>query len=354
MKSPLKPLAAQVVVLTGATSGIGLATARRLSAEGAALVLVARNEAALRALADELKAKGRRAEFVVADVGDEAQLRHAAQKADAAFGGFDTWINDAGVSIFGTIENTPLEDQRKLFDTNYWGVVHGSKIAAEHLKARKGGGAIINVGSVLGDFPIPIQGVYSASKHAVKGFTNALRMELLRDTPEIQITLIKPSAIDTPYKEHARNYTDAPGTNPPPVYATPLVAEAIAYACTHRVRELTVGGGGRLQAWLGQYASWLSEPLTAVLLPRLLKDKPANHPREHDSLHEPGRDLRERAPYPMVRETSLWSEAQMNPRRTGGVIAAVAVGLLLAHALRDSLRVRRIRREERDRWLEKV
>ena len=180
MKSPLKPLAAQVVVLTGATSGIGLATARKLSAEGAALVLVARNEAALRALADELKAKGRRAEFVVADVGDEGQLRHAAQKADAAFGGFDTWINDAGISIFGTIEDTPLEDQRKLFDTNYWGVVHGSKIAAEHLKARKGGGAIINVGSVLGDFPIPIQGVYSASKHAVKGFTNALRMELMK------------------------------------------------------------------------------------------------------------------------------------------------------------------------------
>ena len=115
-----------------------------------------------------------------------------------------------------------------------------------------------------------------------------------------------------------------------------------------------MGGGGRLQAWLGQYASWLSEPLTAVVLPRLLKDKPANHPREHDSLHEPGRDLRERAPYPMVRETSLWSDAQMNPQRTAGVIAAAVAGLLLAHALRDSLRVRRIRREERDRWLEKV
>ena len=96
------------------------------------------------------------------------------------------------------------------------------------------------------------------------------------------------------------------------------------------------------------------EPLTAIWLPKLSKDKPANHPREHDSLHAPGRDLRERAPYPMVRETSLWAQAQMNPRRTAGAIAAAAVGLLIAHAVRDSLRVRRIRREERDRWAEKA
>ena len=192
----------------------------------------------------------------------------------------------------------------------------GSKLAVERLRARKDGGALINVGSILSDMAVPVQGPYSASKHAVKGFTNALRMELLKDAPGVQVTLIKPSAIDTPYKEHARNYTANPGTNPPPVYATPLVAEAILHAAEHRTREITVGGGGRLQAIFGQLFPAISEPLGARMIPPLMKDKTANHPADSDALHAAGRDLRERAPYPMVREVSWYSQAQMKPNLT--------------------------------------
>ncbi len=345
MTSPLKPISDQVVVLTGATSGIGLATARLLAARGARLVLVARNEAALKALVDELAAKGGRAEAVAADVADEAALRRAASVAQARFGGLDAWVNNAGVSIYGRLSDTPLEDQRRLFETNYWGVVHGSRIAVEHLRGRPGGGVLVNVGSVLSDYPVPVQGAYSASKHALKGYTNALRMELLVDAPQVTVTLVKPSAIDTPYKEHGRNLTGAPVTNPPPVYAAPLVADAILHALTRRTRELTVGFGGRSLAWMGQFLPALAEPLFARVVPALTRSKDA--PTTGDSLHAPGRDLRERAPYPAVRERSYWLEAQKRPELTAVAVTAAALALWATMRVRRALRHHAIRREVR-------
>jgi short-subunit dehydrogenase len=167
MRVSLKPLSQQTVVITGATSGIGLVTARMAAQRGAALVLAARNEQALQQLTEELTHDGARAIFVGADVGDESQVRRIAQAALDHFGGFDTWINNAGISIFGRSEDVSLADGRRLFDTNFWGVVHGSRVAVEHLKRR--GGALINVGSEVSDVAVPLQGLYSASKHAVKG-----------------------------------------------------------------------------------------------------------------------------------------------------------------------------------------
>ena len=121
------------------------------------------------------------------------------------------------MSIYGKLENVPHEDSRRLFETNFWGVVYGSIIAARHLSER--GGALINIGSTLSDRAIPIQGMYCASKHAVKGFTDALRMELEAEGAPISVTLIKPSAIDTPYKDHAKNHLGVLPQNPPPVYS---------------------------------------------------------------------------------------------------------------------------------------
>ncbi len=134
----------------------------------------------------------------VGDVADRDAMVSLAETAVRELGGFDTWINNAGVSIYGRIEDVPVDDARRLFETNYWGVVHGSLAALPHL--RRSGGALINLGSILSDTGYPLQGHYTASKHAVKGFTDSLRLELEHDEAPVSVTLIQPAVIDTPLR----------------------------------------------------------------------------------------------------------------------------------------------------------
>src|SRR6188768_123670 len=212
MNIRFKPLKEQVIVITGASSGIGLVTARMAAQRGARVMLTARNEAALRQLTEEIngqeingsESNGGVADFVAGDIAEEAIVRRVGDQAIDRFGGIDTWINCAGVSIYGPVLDVSLEDQRRLFETNFGGVVIGSRIAVGHL--RKKGGALINIGSTLSDRAVPLQGIYCASKHAVKAYTDSLRMGLEHDGVPISVTLIKPGAIDTPYAEHAKNY----------------------------------------------------------------------------------------------------------------------------------------------------
>lgn len=171
MDIDLKPLGQQVVVITGASSGIGLATARMAARAGAKLVLSARSEQTLNSIAQGIRDSGGEAIACVADVGDRAQVETVAQAALERFGHIDTWINDAGVAIYGKLWVASEEDNRRLFDTNFWGVVNGSLAALPHLRSH--GGALINVGSEVSDAFVPLQGMYTASKHAVKGFTDA-------------------------------------------------------------------------------------------------------------------------------------------------------------------------------------
>jgi short-subunit dehydrogenase/ElaB/YqjD/DUF883 family membrane-anchored ribosome-binding protein len=324
-KATLKPLNQQAIVITGATSGIGLATARRAARAGACVFLIARGENDLKALTEELQASGARAAWAVADVADHAALAEAAEKCVRLFGGFDTWVNNAGVSIYGAISVTSLDDQRRLFETNYWGVVNGSLVAAEHLRQREGGGAIVNVGSILSDAPLPIQGVYSASKHAVKGFTNALRMELMREDAPITVSLVKPAAVDSPYSKHARNLTGYATQNPQPVYATHVVADTILYCASHPIREITVGGGGRLIASFYSVLPGLAEPLFARFAPSLMRDRGSAWEPYDDGLYDPSEDgLEEEVHYPMVRQFSALAEVRKHPGITSGVVAVLA------------------------------
>lgn len=328
-KAHLKPLNKQTIVITGATSGIGLAVARRAARAGACVFLIARGEKDLAALCEELQATGARAAFAVADVADPDALAQAADKCRRLFSGFDTWINNAGVSIFGPIRETTLADQRRLFETNYWGVVNGSILAAERLRDRPWGGAIINVGSILSDAPLPVQGVYSASKHAVKGFTNALRMELIRDDAPVSLTLVKPAALDTPYSKHARNLTGYAVHNPQPVYATRVAVDTILYCATHPIREITVGGGGRLIAGLYSLLPGVAEPLLARFAPSLMRDRGSAYAPDDDGLYDPTEDgLDEEVHYPMVRQFSALAEVRKHPGIAAGVVAVLAgVGL---------------------------
>jgi short-subunit dehydrogenase len=325
MNVRLKPLNEQVIVLTGASSGIGLVTARMAARQEAKLVLAARNEDALHQLADEINSKGGEALAVPLDVANWEQVEHLAEEAIKRFGRIDTWVNDAGVSVYGLIERVPLADHRHIFETNFWGAVHGCLVALPHL--RKQGGALINIGSIVSDRAVPLQGTYSASKHALQGFTDALRMELEKEGAPVSVTLVKPSAIDTPFTRHAKNYMEVEPKLPPPVYAPETVAEAILHCATHAEREVTVGGGGKAITTLGQFAPRLMDRVMEWMMFDQQKSKRPARPRP-DSLHQPGRDLDERGDQPgHIMESSLYTRAATHPGLTLGVVAGV--GLML-------------------------
>ena len=323
----LKKLNEQVIVITGASSGIGLVTARMAAKAGARLVLAARSEEALRQLTDEIKDAGGEAIFVVADVGREEDVREIADAALHRFGGFNTWVNNAGVSIYGKLSEVPVEDLRHLFETNFWGVVYGSLAAARHLRGR--GGAIINIGSTLSDRAIPIQGMYSASKHAVKGFTDALRMELEADGAPVSVTLIKPGAIDTPYPHHAKNYMEAEPTVPPPVYAPEVVAEAILHCAEHPERDVFAGGGGKAISMTEKYAPRLTDKVMEWTMTEMQKSDEPPRPREDNGLDRPSGQLEERGGgHAYVAETSLYTKASLHPVLTTALV--LGAGLAIA------------------------
>ncbi len=328
MSLKLKPLDEQRVVITGASSGIGLETARRFAKAGARVLLVSRNGEALQAIVEDIRAEGGKAEYAVADAGDEAAVEAAANRAVELFGGIDTWVNDAGTSTYGDVVDLPLEEHRRIFDTNYFGVVNGSLAAVKRM--REGGGAIINLGSVVSDFPSPQLAAYVASKHAIKGFTESLRIELMHDEAAIAVTLIKPSAINTPFKEHGKNRMGVAAALPPPVYQPNVVADAILHAARRPTREITVGAGGKLQALAYAVAPALSEKLFAAVGERLVQT-PGQPPQSGDNLFGPGEDGEARSDAPMARGFSLYTLAQTH----GGWVlgAGVAAGVLIATAI---------------------
>lgn len=329
MTIKLKKLSDQVIVITGASSGIGLVTARLAAKRGARVVLNARNEEALEQVVDEISGQGGEAIYVVGDVGKFEDVLRIADEAIRRFGGFDTWVNNAGVSIYGPVLEQSFADQRRLFETNYWGVVHGSSVACAHLKLR--GGALINVGSVLSDVAIPIQGTYCATKHAVKGYTDALRLELEEQNAPISVTLIKPSAIDTPYTRHAKNLMPVEPQNPPPVYAPELVAEAILHCAEHPERDLYVGGGGKMLAEAGHLAPRLTDKMMEAMMFDVQKSDRPKPSTRRDSLYEPIEDGEERGGYPgHVAESSVYTQASKHPLITGSLIAGLGLAVLAA------------------------
>ena len=333
MRIKLKKLRDQAIVITGASSGIGLTTAEMAAAAGARVVLSSRNEDDLRAAVERIRTKGGRAIFVVADVADAEAVEEIGRRARQEFGGFDTWVNNAGLGLYGRSEDVPLSDKRRLFDINFWGVVHGCRTAVPHLKQR--GGALINIGSVVSDRATPLLAIYSASKHAVKGYTDGLRMELEEEGAPIALTLVKPAAINTPFIEHAGNYMDVEPEFPPPVYAPEVVARAILHCAERPTREITVGGAGRMITAMGTLAPRLTDVyMESAMFDQQKSDRPA---RGQDALYAPQRDGRRRGPTKrMTLSRSAYTRAALSD--VGRAIPVVAAGALLVAAVRRTQR----------------
>lgn len=347
----LKPLDQQVMVITGASSGIGLAAARRAAAKGAKVVLAARNAEALDDVVQAIRAKGGEAHSVPLDIADEGAAERLAEQAVARFGRIDSWVNDAAAAMYARLEEVTLEEHRRVFEVGYFGLVQGSLAALPRLKVQ--GGALINVGSVLSNRAIPLQGPYCAMKAAVMQFTDALRMELEAEGAPVSVTLIKPAAIDTPYPEHARNKLDAPARLPQPLYDAELVAKAICFAASNKRRTLYVGGGGLAISTLAPALPRLADKAMEIVGGEA--SQTTSVPPESaaaDNLFEARADGRTASnQHPLTRRSSLALEAQMHPVATaallGGAVAAAAGAFMLRRAGPEDVGTREAQRRIR-------
>ncbi len=320
-----KRISEQVIVITGASSGIGLASARLAARRGARVVMSSFDERPLREAADELRADGHAILAVVADVAEPAAMERLASEAVQAFGRIDTWVNNAGVHIFGRSLEVDETDARRLIEVDYFGTVHGSTAALPHLRASAG--TLINVGSVLSARSVPLQGIYGASKHAVKAWTDALRMELAMEGSPVAVTLVQPAAIHTPIVRHSRSLLDERTQLPPPMYAPEVAARAIVRCAERPPRSIVIGGVGVLAGLGEKFGPKTADEVMRLLFFRLQRTK--GKPRARDALHTPLGD-RPRATGKARRvllRHSTYTWARLHPGAALAGAALLAAGL---------------------------
>lgn len=241
-----RELGDSVVVITGASSGIGRATARTLAEHGASVVLAARGEQSLREVADECEAAGGRALVVPTDVTDEEAVRVLARRTVESFGRIDVWVNNAGVIVYGQFEQIPTETYRRVIETNLFGQIHGARAVLPYFR-EQGGGVLVNMSSLWGRMPSPYVNAYVTSKSGINAFSESLR-DGLADTEDIHVCTVLPESVDTPIFHHAANYAGRAVRPVPPVADPDRVVRAILRCIRHPRREVTVGQVGHLEA----------------------------------------------------------------------------------------------------------
>jgi short-subunit dehydrogenase len=265
-----------VVVITGASSGIGRATALAFAGEGASVVLAARRQQLLLEVAAECEASGGRALVVPTDVTDEGAVKELARRAVEHFGRIDVWVNNAAVGLFGRFEETPPDTYRRIIETDLFGTIYGARAALAYFR-EQGSGVLINNASMVAKVAQPYTSAYSISKHGVRALGESLRQELiLEGAKDIHVCTVMPATIDTPFFQHAANYTGRAAKAMPPIYPAERVAKTIV-GCTKRPkREVFVGNSARMINLQHTLAPGLTERTYATMVDRQhLADEPA-------------------------------------------------------------------------------
>lgn len=248
-----------VVVVTGASAGVGRAVVREFARHGARIGLIARGKVGLEAARSEVEAFGSQAIVLPTDVADAAAVEASADEVETTFGPIDVWINNAMVSVFSPVKEMTAEDFRRVTEVTYLGYVHGTLAALKRMLPRDQG-MIVQVGSALSYRGIPLQSAYCAAKHAIEGFSESLRTELIHDNSQVRVTLVHLPAINTPQHSWSKSRMPRRAQPVPPIYQPELAASAIYHAAYHYRREWTLGmitdivlAGNKLAPGLGDW-----------------------------------------------------------------------------------------------------
>ncbi|MFE0593517.1 SDR family oxidoreductase [Micromonospora echinospora] len=323
----------QTVVITGASAGVGRAVAQRYAARGARLALLARGAAGLAAAAEDCRDRGA-AEVVThqLDVADAGAVQRAADEVAHRWGALDVWINNAMVSVFAPSWEIPADEYRRVTEVNYLGTVHGTLAALRHMRAYRRG-SIVQVGSALAYRGIPLQSAYCASKHAVQGFNDSLRAELLHDCPGVKLSMVQLPAVNTPQFSWVRTRLPRHPQPVPPIFTPEVAARAIVWAADRGPRELNVGG----PTWRARLGNTLFPGLLDRKLARdgydsQQTDTPVDPATWRDNLDRPGDAERDRGAEGVFtdrardRSAALWVGTH-KPAVTAAVLGAVALTL---------------------------
>ncbi|MFF8861088.1 SDR family oxidoreductase [Streptomyces sp. NPDC015139] len=242
------------VVITGASAGIGRATARLYARRGADVVLIARGKGGLEEAADEVAALGGRPLVQVADTADPARVEAAADAAEETFGPIDVWINCAFSTVFAPFEEITAEEFERVTQVTYLGFVNGTRSALKRMLPRDRG-TVVQVGSALGERSIPLQAAYCGAKHAINGFTSSLRTELLHRGSRVHVTVAQMPAVNTPQFQWVRSRLSKHPMPVPPIYQPEVAARGVAYAADHpRRKQYYVGATTVATIWANRFA----------------------------------------------------------------------------------------------------
>ena len=277
----------EVVVITGASAGVGRATAREFAKRGARIGLLARNEDGLRGAREDVESLGGKALEIPTDVADPDQVEAAAQKVEEEFGPIDVWVNDAMTTVFSEFEDITPEEFKRGTEVTYLGAVYGTMSALKRMLPRDRG-TVVQVGSALSYRAIPLQSVYCGAKHAMRGFTDSVRTELMHDDSNVHITMVQLPGLNTPQFDHCRTKMPYHPQPVPPIFQPEVAAEAIYYAAHHRRREVYVGTSTVLTILGNKVAPWFGDwYLTRTAYDGQQTGRKINPEERPDNLFEP-------------------------------------------------------------------